>query len=132
MDRKFNDTYLTRLVRERIIELREKDNNISQRELSLSLGANGSYINFIENKKSAPSLQMVEYIADYFGLTVHEFLFPRDNEINSVISKPIREFANEILACNNSDLIKELLLHVKDLDEKTIKCLIEIISKIEK
>lgn len=46
---------------------------VSARDMSLSLGQNNSYINQIENKKSMPSLQVLFYICDYFGITPQQF-----------------------------------------------------------
>lgn len=59
-------------TQERIARLRlQKD--VSARDMSLSLGQNGSYINQIENKKALPSLQGLFYICEYFGITPQEF-----------------------------------------------------------
>lgn len=59
-------------TQERIVRLRlQKD--VSARDMSLSLGQNGSYINQIENKKALPSLQGLFYICEYFGITPQEF-----------------------------------------------------------
>lgn len=56
----------------RIAQLRaQKD--VSARDMSLSLGQNGSYINQIENKKALPSLQGLFYICEYFGITPRQF-----------------------------------------------------------
>lgn len=59
-------------TQKRITELRIKM-GISAREMSLSLGQNVSYINKIENGKALPSLEMLFYICDYFGITPQEF-----------------------------------------------------------
>lgn len=56
----------------RIAELRMQ-RRVSARDMSLSLGQNGSYINQIENKKSLPSLQGLFYICEYFGVTPQQF-----------------------------------------------------------
>ena len=50
-------------VRQRIAFLRT-NMNISARELSLRLGQSEGYINAIENGKSNPSVQMLEYICE--------------------------------------------------------------------
>lgn len=59
-------------TQKRITQLRMKK-EVSAREMSLSLGQNGSYINQIENGKALPSLEMLFYICDYFGITPQEF-----------------------------------------------------------
>ena len=56
----------------RIAQLRLQK-NISARDMSLSLGQNGSYINQIENKKSLPSLQGLFYICEFLGVTPQQF-----------------------------------------------------------
>ena len=56
----------------RIAQLRLQK-NISARDMSLSLGQNGSYINQIENKKSLPSLQGLFYICEFLGITPQQF-----------------------------------------------------------
>ena len=56
----------------RIAQLRMQ-NNVSARDMSLSLGQNDSYINRIENKKALPSLQGLFYICEYFSISPQEF-----------------------------------------------------------
>lgn len=56
----------------RIAQLRTQK-NVSARDMSLTLGQNESYINQIENKKALPSLQVLFYICDYFGITPRQF-----------------------------------------------------------
>lgn len=82
----------------RIVELRMQK-GVSARDMSLSLGQNGSYINQIENKKSLPSLQVLFYICEYLGITPQEF-FDEENAHPSQLS--------------------ELTNNLKKLDEKTL------------
>ena len=56
----------------RIAQLRTQK-GVSARDMSLSLGQNGSYINQIENKKALPSLQGLFYICEYLHMTPQEF-----------------------------------------------------------
>ena len=56
----------------RISQLRTQK-NVSARDMSLTLGQNESYINQIENKKALPSLQVLFYICEYFGITPRQF-----------------------------------------------------------
>lgn len=56
----------------RIQKLRD-EKNISARDLSLSLGQNGAYINKIETKLAKPSIEGLFYISEYFGITLGEF-----------------------------------------------------------
>jgi len=64
-------------TQERIAQLRMKKGT-SARDMSLTLGQNESYINRIENKRSLPSLQVLFWICEYFGITPQEF-FDADN-----------------------------------------------------
>lgn len=73
----------------RIAQLRMQ-NNVSARDMSLSLGQNDSYINRIENKKALPSLQGLFYICEYFGITPQEF-FDESNTCPSQLSSMIKD-----------------------------------------
>lgn len=58
--------------------------------MSLTLGQNASYINRIENKKSLPSLQVLFWICEYFGITPQEFFDegnPYPNQLSQLISE---------------------------------------------
>ncbi|MDE6088206.1 MAG: helix-turn-helix domain-containing protein [Oscillospiraceae bacterium] len=59
-------------ISERIARLRTAQ-NISARDMSLSLGQSQSYINNIENKKALPSMQMFLYICEFLHITPAEF-----------------------------------------------------------
>ena len=59
---------------ERIALLRNKK-NVSAREVSLSIGQNGSYINRIENKLAFPSMQSFFYICEYIQITPKDFFY---------------------------------------------------------
>ena len=49
------------------------ERKISAREMSLSLGQNVNYINYIENGKHLPSMQGFFSICEYFDLPPSEF-----------------------------------------------------------
>lgn len=67
---------------------------VSARDMSLSLGQNPSYINKIENKLAKPSIDGLQYICDYFGLTLSEFF---DDEVeNPVLLKQLIEEARRL------------------------------------
>lgn len=59
-------------TQDRIAQLRT-EKGVSARDMSLSIGQNSSYINRIENRKSLPSLQVLFWICDYFGITPQQF-----------------------------------------------------------
>ena len=56
----------------RLTQLRV-NKNVSAREMSLSLGQNSGYINFIENGLRMPSMEMFFEICDYLEVTPAEF-----------------------------------------------------------
>ncbi len=59
-------------TRNRITQLRIRK-GVSARDMSLSLGQNSNYINQIENRKALPSLPVLFYICEYFGITPQQF-----------------------------------------------------------
>ena len=73
----------------RIAQLRMQ-NNVSARDMSLSLGQNDSYINRIENKKALPSLQGLFYICEYFSISPQEF-FDEGNVYPAQLSSIIED-----------------------------------------
>ena len=77
---------------ERIALLRNKK-NVSAREVSLSIGQNGSYINRIENKLAFPSMQSFFYICEYFQITPKDF-FDENNHNPEKINTITNELKN--------------------------------------
>ena len=63
---------LQNYISNRIYQLRISQ-NISARELSLSLGMSSCYINKIENCKSLPSLRVLHEICIFFDISIGEF-----------------------------------------------------------
>lgn len=96
-------------TQERISRLRlQKD--VSARDMSLSLGQNGSYINQIENKKALPSLQGLFYICEYFGITPQEF-FDEGSSYPAQLAELIEDMKkldSNMLACI-AKLVKEIV-----------------------
>ena len=95
-------------VRNRIAELRTQK-NISARDMSLSLGYGGGYINNIENKNSMPSIQGLFYICEFFKIDLKDFF-------DTGSKSPV--------------LIEELTKESKKLDKETLEKLIELIKTI--
>lgn len=60
------------LIQERVSKLRTEV-NVSARDLSLSLGMSENYINHLENGKLTPSLEVLDYLFDYFKLSPKDF-----------------------------------------------------------
>ena len=70
---------------EKITALR-MEKGVSARDMSLSLGQNPGYINWIENGKSLPSMEMFLYICDYLKISPKDF-FDEEQDIPQVISE---------------------------------------------
>lgn len=94
----------------RITQLRMQK-GVSARDMSLSLGQNSSYINHIENGKALPSLQVLFWICDYFGITPQEFF-------DTNITAPTK--------------VKELVDAVKDLGDDQLDNLIAIAKDLKR
>ena len=95
-------------TRNRISQLRmQKD--VSARDMSLSLGQNVSYINQIENGKALPSLQVLFYICEYFGITPMEFF-------DDGVPYPVE--------------LKKLIDYLKKVDSETIEHITWIVKAI--
>lgn len=60
------------LFYKRLYQLRIQK-GVSARDMSLSLGQNGNYINLIENRHNFPSMSGFFYICEYFGVSPSEF-----------------------------------------------------------
>lgn len=76
-------------ISNRITELRTAQ-NVSAREMSLSLGQSPTYINNIENKRALPSMQMFLYICEYFHIEPKDFFDTENsapNEYNEALKK---------------------------------------------
>ena len=56
----------------RLNVLRNKK-GVSARDMSLSIGQNAGYINYIENGKALPSMSGFFFICEYLGVTPSEF-----------------------------------------------------------
>ena len=93
---------------QRLVELRTQK-GVSARDMSLSLGQSGNYINMIENKRSFPSMTVFFYICDYFKITPQDF-FDADNQ--------------------NPPLIHDLVADLKKLDQVSIEHVAGIVKKL--
>ena len=95
-------------IADRIAALRTAQ-NVSARDMSLSLGQSQSYINNIENKKALPSMQMFLYICEYLKIEPKDFFdesVSSPDKINEVIKalKPLKRDQLDILLT----LVKEM------------------------
>lgn len=82
---------------------------VSARDMSLSLGQNGNYINLIENRHNFPSMSGFFYICEYFGVSPAEF-FHAENQ------NPVKT--------------AELLSSFQNLDEELLNHFISIANAI--
>lgn len=96
-------------IKERIAQLREAK-GVSARDMSLSIGQNGSYINSIENGKVLPSVKGLIYICEYFEVSLKEF-FDEEN--------------------TNPTLIQNIDNELKNLDNKQLELILEIIKNFK-
>lgn len=96
---------------DRIASLREKK-DVSAREMSLSIGQNGSYINRIENKQTYPSMRSFFYICEYLEISPKDFF---DTEISNPFL--INEILNELKSLNDEQL-NTILAISKGLNHK--------------
>ncbi len=97
-------------VRQRIAFLRT-NMNISARELSLRLGQSEGYINAIENGKSNPSVQMLEYICEELGVSMSDF-YDEGNHY--------------------PELINEIIKQAKKLDKKSLESVLSVMKNMSK
>jgi len=82
---------------------------VSARDMSLSLGQADNYINYIENKKSLPSMTSFFYICEYFNVNPMEFF----DEGNS-----------------SPEQLRGLISDIKKLDVKTLTNIADIVKAI--
>ena len=97
-------------VRQRIAFLRT-NKKISARELSLRLGQSEGYINAIENGKSNPSVQMLQYICEELGVSMRDF-YDTENQY--------------------PDLIKEIIKEAKKLDKQSLESVLNVMKNMHK
>jgi len=72
---------------------------VSAREMSLSLGQNGSYINRIENLRTMPSMRLFFYICEYLEVTPKEFF-----DIDTINPTMNHEIIDELKKLNSKQL----------------------------
>lgn len=90
-------------IPKRIMQLRIQK-GVSAREMSITLGQNPGYINNIESGKSFPKLAPLNYICEYFGITLNQFFDTENNapdQINKLIPKLKKLDSSQIAAIEN-------------------------------
>ena len=101
----FEEEFAIRLAR-----LRTKK-GVSARDMSLSIGQNPGYINYIENGKAMPSMSAFFFICDYLNITPQEF-FDTDTE--------------------QPEKLSELVADLKRLNDRQLECVAEIVHGLVK
>jgi len=95
---------------ERVSRIRLQ-NDMSARDLSLSIGQSEAYINNIENKRSLPSIKGIYYICEYFKI-------------------PLKDFFDEEL--KSPGAFSELMAECKRLDEQALQTLLSVAKSMKK
>ena len=101
----YDKTKYEAYTQNRIKQLRLQK-EVSARDMSLSIGQNGTYINQIEIGRNLPSLQALFYICDYLKITPHQF-FEDDNPAPKMLEELIKELKK--LDAKNLELITDLV-----------------------
>jgi transcriptional regulator with XRE-family HTH domain len=83
---------------ERLVKLR-MNKNVSQREMSLSMGQSEGYMTKIESRVALPSMTVFFYICDYFGIHPKDFF--DDGQKNPALLQEAQEGLRNL---NDSDL----------------------------
>jgi transcriptional regulator with XRE-family HTH domain len=86
------------LFYKRLTQLRLQK-GVSARDMSLSLGQSGGYINKLENKQMLPSMTVFFYICDYFRITPKDFF---DDELNT--PAVMRKLINDLRKLNDEQI----------------------------
>ena len=99
----FEEDFSLRLARLRT------EKGVSARDMSLSIGQNPAYINFIETGKAMPSMSAFFFICDYLGITPMEF-FDTDAE--------------------QPEELRKLTKNLKRLDKRQFRNIAEIVESL--
>lgn len=100
----------TRFVRDRITQLRLQK-GVSEYQMSYDLGHSRSYIYNISSGKSLPHLAEFLQICEYFGIALSQFF---DD------------------SCSTPILFQTAVDEIKQLDEKDLSLIIEIIRRLKR
>lgn len=111
-----------KFVGERITTLRLKK-DISERELSFSLGKGGNFINSISSGRALPRMDNFFDICDFFEITPFEFFF---TEIDDPITT--KQIYDELKRLSNNDL-SEFLLILKTMNPSDYTAFISFMNR---
>ena len=84
----------------RLNELRTHK-GVSARDMSLSIGQNAGYINYIENGKSLPSMSGFFFICEYLEITPGEFFDERSENPEALrcLTENLKKLTSDQLHC---------------------------------
>lgn len=74
------------IIAQNLIYLRRK-NNLTQQDLASAIGYSDNAVSRWERKESTPSVEILEVIANYFGLNVVDILNPKFSELDTPFDK---------------------------------------------
>lgn len=117
-------------IRKRIGELRVriKGKKYSERQMSLDLGYNESYINSITNGKTLLSFQALEEICDYFEITLADF-FNMEFEGKSSLTTLHKKLDEIDIDHEDVDFLVTLS---NEIDQETFKGFIKFLRMVQK
>lgn len=98
--------------------------NVSEREVSLSLGKSPSYINFLTSGKGFPSMENFFRICEYFEITPSEFFY---TDVNNTFK--IKKIYKELQRIHSND-IDTVLKTLEKFDSEDYIAFKNIINKI--
>lgn len=115
MDKKF--------IGNRITELR-LNKNISERELSISLGKGDNYINSITSGRALPRMDSFIDICDYFDITPFEFFYPSAE--NPVTLKKVYD---ELVRLSDKSDLSDFLLILETLNPSDFVAFVSFMNR---
>lgn len=94
---------------QRLAALRNKK-GVSARDMSLSIGQNAGYINYIENGKALPSMSGFFFICEYLDVTPSEFFDDGNASPESIreLAANLKKLTPHQLQCV-SDIVRDLV-----------------------
>ena len=93
---------------QRLTALRSKK-GVSARDMSLSIGQNAGYINYIENGKALPSMAGFFFICEYLDVTPSEFFDDGNASPEAIrdLTRNLKRLTPHQLQCI-SDIVRDL------------------------
>ena len=95
---------------QRLAELRNRK-GVSARDMSLSIGQNAGYINYIENGKALPSMSGFFFICEYLEVTPSEFFDDKNRD---------------------PEILRGVMEHLKRLTPGQLQCIAAIVKDLAK